>query len=115
MALLYRTQYKKYIVDHVDIINDLFKKNYSFPIYITVSDSGEVLFSKMFKDDGIVYTYDEVETSIQFIDDHIKPYINFYLFSQLRQNYLLDTIKRIWDVSKAEDILSETIKKWYIN
>lgn len=115
MALLYRTQYKQHILDHVDIINSLLKKNYSYPIYITISKSWELLFSKMFKDDGIIYTYDEVESSIQFIDEHMKKYINFYLFTNKRQEYLLDTIKRIWDVSKAENILWETIKKWYIN
>lgn len=114
MALLYRKEYKQRIRENLDYINEVLSKNYSFTIYITIDESGDFLLTKTWSD-GILYTYDEVEESLQFIDNYLKKHINFFLFTEKRQAYLLDTIKRIWDVDKSENILKETISKGYIN
>ena len=114
MALLTKTEYKKYLVEHMDVVNEIFAKNYTITIYIRVNENWEILLTKTWSD-GVLYTYDEYETSIEFIDYYLRKYVNFFLFSSKRQAYLLDTIKRIGDIEKAENILKDTIRKWYID
>lgn len=113
MALFYKKEYRKYIIDHIDILNKRLKENYDFTIYIHLSDKWEILLTKTWTD-GVLYTYDELETSITFIDYYTKKFSNVFLFTEKRQNYLLDIIKRIWEMDKAENLLSETIRKGYI-
>jgi len=115
MSLLTKPKYKKYILDHHDIINALFQKHYPTLFFrVHQNEKGDLLLSKTWSD-WVIYTYDEVENSIEFVDNYIKKYINFYLFTPARHSYLLDIIKRLGDVDKAENLLHETIKKWYID
>lgn len=114
MALFTKSKYKKYLLDHEDIINRLFEKHYPGKVMkISQGEDGMLLFTKTWSDGGI-YTYDEIEDSIEFVDNYLKRYINFYLFTDKRHAYLLDIIKRVWSVDEAEKLLIETIQKGYI-
>lgn len=105
--------YKKYIVDYIDILNNILEKNYNFHIKILFIE-WEILLQKKWLTDDNIYTYRENEDSIKLIDKYLEKYVNFFLFSKSRHLYLIDIIKRIWDVDKAENLLIESIKKWYI-
>lgn len=112
--LLYPSEYKKYIKNHYDIINDIFKRNYRFDMYVSFWEKWEVLLTKT-GSDGNLYTYDEIEDSLSFIDNYVRKHVNFFLFTDQRHKYLLDTIKRLGDIEKSERLLQETIRKWYLN
>ena len=45
----------------------------------------------------------------------MKEHIEEILLINLRNKYLLDTIKRIWNIKKAEEIVISSVKKWYLN
>lgn len=108
--LLYYEDYKKYIINNYDIINEILKKNYNYFIKVEIREGIVFLVKKWIKNQEI-YEYDEYDSSLEYIDRYIKKYINFFLFSHNRQRFLLDTVKKVWGLKKAENIVIETIQK----
>lgn len=114
MLLLSKQEYKNYLAKNYETINKELWNYYSFYIKIQIIN-WEVILSKKSNNDNDIFDYNEYEDSIELIDHYLKKYHNVFLVTDSRKQYLLDTIKRIWDIENSEKLLIETIQKWYIN
>ena len=112
--LLKKIDYKKFIMNNHIKLNKILKEKLNFYIEIKIINN-EILLTKKSIDGIEVFTYDEYENSIEYIDWYLKTFIYTFLFTESRNIYLLDIIKRIWNVEKSENILIESIQKWYLN
>ena len=108
-------KYKAFIKQNIDSLNKLLYEKYWGVFFIKNSFNDGLCIIKKSIDCKDFFTYNEdCDNSIELIDGILKMYVDKLLLIELRNKYLLDTIKRIWNIKKAEEIVIESIRKWYL-